>query len=169
MKNRISISIAAYFPLPFVGLAMLIVVTIAIGLAERYGPLSFLLIPAGGFLFTAHYRLTINLVAQTYHDHLWIVGMKKGGKVKFNRIDGLHLTQNAYRQTVSSWASSMTKRGTEYHGFIRFDEEDIQVANATSKRTVMKKLLTLQRALRGNIVSSTAVVLDSHMTDHTDQ
>ena len=169
MKNRISISIAAYFPLPFVGLAMLIVVTIAIGLAERYGPLSFLLIPAGGFLFAAHYRLTINLVAQTYHDHLWIVGMKKGGKVKFNRIDGLHLTQNAYRQTVSSWASSMTKRGTEYNGFIRFDEEDIQVANATSKRTVMKKLLTLQRALRGNIVSSTTVVIDSHITDHTDQ
>ena len=169
MKNRISIPIAAYFPLPFIGLAMLILVTIAIWLSERYGPVSFLLVPAGGFLFTAHYRLTINLVTQTYHDHLWMVGMKKGAKVKFNRIDGLHLTQNAYRQTISSWTSSMTKRGTEYNGFIRFDEQDVQVVNATSKRTVMEKLLNFQRALRGNIVSSTTVVIDSHISDHTDQ
>ncbi|MGB3780338.1 MAG: hypothetical protein WA960_18385 [Tunicatimonas sp.] len=169
MRNRVSITLAAYFPLPFIGLALLMLLAVAIGLAERYGPVSFLLIPAGGFLFTARYRLTINLVAQTYHDHLWIVGMKKGAKVNFNRIDGLHLTQNAYRQTISSWASSMTKRGTEYNGFIRFDEEDIQVINDTSKRAVMKKLVNLQRALRGNIVSSTTVVIDCHITDHTDQ
>ncbi len=169
MRNRISITLAAYFPRPFVALAMLILLTVAIGLARHYGPTTFLLIPAGLFLFTAHYRLTINLVDQTYHNHLWIVGFKRGGKVKFNRIDGLHLTQNAYRQTISSYASSMTKRGTEYNGFIRFDEEDIQVANATSKRAVMKKLSSIQRALRGNIVSSTTVVIDSHITDHTEE
>ncbi|MGB3851569.1 MAG: hypothetical protein WA958_16495 [Tunicatimonas sp.] len=168
MKNRISISTAAYFPLPFVGLAMLILLTGAIWLAERYSPVSFLLMPAGLFLFAARYRLTINLVTQTYHDHLWIVGLKKGPKVKFSRIDGLHLTQNAYRQTISSWASSTTRRGIEYNGFVRFDEEDIQVANATSKRKVMHKLKNIQRALRGNIVSSTTVAIDTHITDHTE-
>ena len=168
MKNRISTTTAAYFPLPFIGLAMLVLLTVAIGLAERYGPITFLLIPAGLFLFAAHYRLTINLVDQTYHDYLWIVGLKRGDKEKFNRIDGLHLTQNAYRQTISSWASSMTRRGTEYNGFIRLDEEDVQVINATNKRKVMNKLTSIQRALRGNIVSSTTVVIDSHITDHTE-
>lgn len=167
MKNRISIPIAAYFPLPFIGLGMLTLIAVGIGLSRYFGLGSFLLIPAGLFLFTAHYRLTINLVDQTYHDYLWIVGLKRGDKEKFSRIDGMHLTQNAYRQTISSFTSSITRRGTEYHGYIRFDEEDIPVANATSKRTVMRKLERVQRALRGNIVSSTTVVIDSHITDHT--
>jgi hypothetical protein len=167
MRNRISIPIAAYFPLPFVGLAMLILLTTAIWLAERYSPVSFLLIPAGLFLFAAHYRLTINLTTQTYHDHLWIVGIKRGDKKKFSQISGLHLTQNRYRQTISSWVSSMTKRGIEYIGYVRFNEEDIQIANSTSKQAVMKKLARLQQALRGNIVSSTTVVIDGHITDHT--
>lgn len=57
------------------------------------------------------------------------------------------LTQNAYRQTISSFTSSMTKRGTEYNGYVRFDKEDIPVANATSKRAVMRKLKGIQRAL----------------------
>ena len=169
MRNRISIRTAAYFPLPFVGLAMLILLTVAIWLAERYGLATLLLIPAGLFLFAAHYRLTINLINQTYHDHLWIVGFKRGTKVKFSRINGMHLTQNAYRQTISSYASSMTKRGIEFNGYIRFDEADVQVINATSKRQVMRKLESIQRALRGNIVSSTTVVIDSHVTDHTQE
>ena len=168
MKNRISIFIAPYFPLPFVALGMLVLIAVGIWLAERYGPLSFLLILAGLFLFAAHYRLTVNLVAQTYHDHLWITGLKRGSKVKFSRIDGMHLTQNAYRQTFNSWASSTTRRGTEYNGYIRLDEEDIQVVNATSKRNVMRKLKNIQRALRRNIVSSTTIVIDSHITDHTE-
>lgn len=62
MKNRISIPIAAYFPLPFIGLGMLVLIATGIGLSRYFGWGSFLLIPAGLFLFTAHYRLTINLV-----------------------------------------------------------------------------------------------------------
>ncbi len=167
MKNRISVPIAAYFPLPFIGLGMLVLTATGIGLSGHSVGGSFLLIPAGLFFFTAHYRLTINLVDQTYHDYLWIVGLKRGPKEKFSRIDGMHLTQNAYRQTISSFTSSMTKRGTEYNGYVRFDKEDIPVANATSKRAVMRKLKGIQRALRGNIVSSTTVVIDSYITDHT--
>ena len=106
MKNRISIFIAPYLPLPFVALGMLVLIAVGIWLADHYSPVIFLLIPAGLFLFAAHYRLTINLVNQTYHDHLWIVGLKKGVKVEFDHINGLHLTQNPYRQTFNSWASS---------------------------------------------------------------
>ena len=167
MKNRISIFTAAYFPLPFILLGILILITIGIWLSERYGPVSFFLIPIGVFVFAAHYRLTINLVDQTYYDYLWIAGFKKGQKEKFYSINGMHLTKNAYRQTFSNFVSSTTKRGIEYNGYIRLDEENVHLLSETSKSAVMKKLKSLQTMLEAPIISSTELTIDSNITDHT--
>ena len=169
MKNRINITTAAYFPLPFVLLGMLILVTVGVWLSERYGSIGLLLIPIGIFIFAAHYRLTINLVGQTYHDHLWIVGFRKGTKEKFSRIDGMHLTANAYRQTFSNFTSSTTKRGTEYNGYIQFDGKNVHLFSDTSKRKVMSKLERIQSALQGNTISSTTLIVDSSIADHTEK
>ena len=167
MKNRISIHTAAYFPLPFVSLGMLVLITVGVILAERYGIISLLLIPVGAFVFTAHYRLTINLVDQTYRDYLWIVGLKRGNKKKFSRIEGMHLTENPYRQTFSNFVSSTTRRGTEYNGYIRLDEENVHLLSSTHKSKVSRKLQRIQTALRGNTVSSTHLIIDSTLVDHT--
>ena len=169
MKSRISTATTPYFPLPFILLGMLTLITAGIALSEYYGPISLLLIPIGVFVFAAHYRLTINLVDQTYHDYLWIAGFKKGRKEKFRSINGLFLTENAYRQTFSNFTSSTTKRGTEYNGYIRFDEEDIHLLSETSKAKVMEKLKDIQTILEGNLVSSTELTLDSRITDHTEK
>ena len=169
MKNRITITIAAYFPLPFIALGMLTLITAGVWLSARYGVVCLLLIPLGLFLFAAHYRLTINLVDQTYHDHLWMVGIKKGTKECFNSIGGLHLTASTYRKTFSSRASSMTKRGTEYNGYIQLDDQNVHLFSDTSKRSVMKKLEKIQRTLQGNTISSTQLVIDSSITDYTEE
>ena len=133
------------------------------------GLLSLLLIPIGIFVFAAHYRLTINLVAQTYHDYLWIAGFKKGIKEKFSRIDGMHLTENPYRQTFSNFTSSTIKRGIEYNGYIRLDEENVHVLSSINKRKVMGTLERMQSVLQGNTISSTTLVIDSSITDHTEK
>ena len=169
VRNRISITTTAYFPLPFILLGMLILITAGVWLAQWYGLVSLLLLPMGVFVFAAHYRLTINLVDQTYHDYLWIAGFKRGAKEKFSCIDGMHLTANAYRQTFSNFTSSTTQRGTEYNGYIQFDGKNVHLLSDTSKRKVMKKLKTIQSALQGNTISSITLVVDSSIADHTEQ
>ena len=167
MKSRISTVTTPYFPLPFILLGMLVLITTGIALSEYYGPVGFLLILVGVFVFAAHYRITINLIDQTYHDYLWIVGFKKGRKEKFRSIDGLFITENAYRQTFSNFTSSTTKRGIEYNGYIRFGEEDIHLLSETDKAKVMEKLKDIQTILEGNLLSNAELTIDSHITDHT--
>ncbi len=169
MKNRINIVTAAYFPWPFITLGMLILITVGVWLSGRYGPLGLLLIPMGIFVFAAHYRLVINLTSQTYHDYLWIVGIKSGTKEAFSSIGGLHLTSSAYRQTFSNFTSSTTKRGTEYNGYIQLDGQNVHLFSDTSKRKVMKKLRNIQNALQGNTISSTELIVDSSITDYTEE
>lgn len=169
MKSRISIFTAAYFPLPFILLSILILITIGAWLSDRYGPISLSIVPIGAFVLTAHYRLTINLVDQTYRDYLWIVGFKPGKKEKFSGIGGMHLTENAYRQTFSNFVNSTTKRGIEYNGYIRFDEQNVHLLSDTSKREVMDKLKHLQNALQDDTIRSTTLTIDSSITDHTEK
>ena len=168
MKSRISIATSWYFPLPFIALGMLILTTLGIVLSEHYGPVCFLLIPVGAFVFAAHYRLTISLVNQTYHDYLWIAGFKKGQKEPLTSINGLFITENAYRQTFSNFTSSTTTRGIEYNGYIRLGEQNIHLLSETSKAKVADKLKSIQAVLEGNVISSTKLTIDSSITDYTE-
>lgn len=79
----------------------------------------------------------------------------------------MFINQNAYTQTVNSRASSMTKHGIEYNGYIRFDEEDIHVLSDDSKKKVMEKMKKIQETLKGNIVSSTTIQINSDIADYT--
>lgn len=169
MKARIDITTAYFFPLIIRIVAVGLIVP---GVALLFAPLNWwmiglLLILLSLFVLTARYRLSINLVKQTYHDHLWIAGFEKGEKNHFDVITGMFVNQNAYTQTVNSRASSMTKHGIEYNGYIRFDEEDVHVLSDDSKKRVMRKMKKIQEALKGNIVSSTTIQINSDIADYT--
>ena len=134
---------------------------------EQYLLVSLLLLLISFTIFTARYRFTINLTNQTYYDYLWIAGFRKGGKQTFSSINGLHLTENLYRQTFSNFSNSTTVRGTEYNGYVRFDDQNVHLLSDTRKKSVLKKLAYIQSKLRGNIVSRTDLVINSDITDHT--
>ena len=167
MKSRINITTGYYFPfgamifggcLIFLGLVLILDF-------RPWGWLGLLLIWAGFTTFTARYRLTINLVKQTYHDYLWISGFKQGEKKHFDAITGMYINENPYTQTVNSRTSTMTKHGIEYNGYIRFDDEDIHLLSDDSKSKVMRKMKKIQQVLQGNIVSSTSIQINSEIGD----
>jgi len=169
MNARIDITTAYYFPLIMRIVAVGLIIP---GVALLFAPMNWwmaglLLILLSLFILTTRYQLSINLVNQTYQDHLWIAGFKKGEKNHFNTITGMFVNQNAYTQTVNSRASSMTKHGIEYNGYVRFDDQDIHLLSDDSKNKVMRKLKKIQEALKGNIVSSTTIQINSEIADYT--
>lgn len=169
MKSRINISTAYYFP---VGVMLFGLCLLFMGLAlvldyRPWGWLGLLLVWVSFTIFTARYRLSINLVKQTYHDYLWISGFRKGERKSFQAITGMYINENLYTQAVNSRTSTMTKHGVEYNGYIRFDEEDVHLLSDDSKDKVLGKLKKVQKMLRGNIVSSTTIQIDSKIADYT--
>ena len=169
MNSRINITTAYYFPFGMMifGVCLLFLGLVLILDFRPWGWSGLLLIWASLSIFTARYRLSINLVKQTYHDYLWISGFKPGEKKHFRVITGMYINENPYTQAVNSRVSTMTKRGIEYNGYIRFDEEDVHLISDDSKSKVVKKMKKIQNILQGNIVSSTSIQINGEIADYT--
>ena len=169
MKKRIDITTAFYFPTPFIFLGVLIMIFAGVALLDYQQPLiSLLLLLISLTIFTARHRFTINLTDRTYHDYVWIAGLKRGKKEKFSTIAGMHLTESAYRQTTHAIISSTTQQGIEYNGYIGFDDHNVHLLSDKNKRRVMRKLRNLQSALEGsNIGHGTKTFINNCITDYT--
>ena len=166
MKNRIRISLGYYFPLllNLAGVLACLAGTVLLFVKPQIGaPLLIL----GAIIITARYRLEINLTNRSYHDYLWIVGFKTGEKGAFNHIESLYLTESKYSQQVHSRASTMTRYGTEYNGYIKFDTDKVHLLSDDSKRKVVKKLKQLSEKLRSNVVLSTDITINAEVLDYT--
>lgn len=168
MKNRIHIHLGFYFPFAMMLLGILFCFFGSVFLLQ-YPFIGVPLILLGLIIFTARYRLEINLTNQTYHDHLWIAGFKKGKKEKFGSIEYLFLNKNKYRQTVNSRISSMTKYGTEYNAYIRFDVADVHLLSSDNKLKVVKTLKRVKKQLEGNIILSTTLTIHAKIMDHSEE
>ncbi len=166
MKNRVAITTAYYFPFNFMifGGCLLFM---GIVLLIEFSYLGLLLILASLTIFTARYRLSINLIKQTYHDYLWIAGFKKGRKHHFNVITGMYINQNAYTQRVNARTTTMTIHGIEYNGYIRFDDQDVHLLSNDNKRKVLRKMKKIQEVLQGDIISSSSIKINSEIADYT--
>lgn len=153
-----------YFPATFIFLAILMFI-FGIILLLSYVIIGVLLILLSLTILTARYRLMINLTNQSYHDYLWIAGIKKGEKGQFRNIECLFINKNKYRQTVNSRVSSMTKYGTEYNGYIKFDVTDVHLISSDHKSKVVQKLKRIRNKLNDNIILSTNITINTSIMD----
>lgn len=156
-----------YFPATFIFLGIIMLIT-GLSLLFSYVIISILLILLSLIIFTARYRLEINLTDQTYHDYLWIAGIKNGEKGKFASIEHLFLNKNKYRQTVNSRVSSMTKYSTEYNGYIRFDVSDVHLISSDNKSKVSQKLKKIRKKLSANVILSTHIIINTSIIDYSE-
>ena len=164
MKNRIRISLGHYFPflLNLAGVLACLAGTVLLFVKPYIGaPLLIL----GAVVITARYRLEINLTNRSYHDYLWIAGFKTGEKGVFNHIECLYLNKSNYSQKVNSRASTMTRYGIEYNGYIKFDTDEVHLLTDDSKRKVLKKLEKLSKKLQSNVVLSTDITINAEILD----
>lgn len=168
MKNKISINLGFYFPFSMMFLGILGCVSGLVLLIPR--PLIALpLLLIGAIILSARYRVDISLTALTYHDYLWIAGFKKGKKGKFQSIDCLYITKTKYSQRVNSRISTMTKYGTQYNGYIRFDTDDVHLLSNDNKEKVVSKLRKVSEKLKGDIVVNSNISINAAIIDYSEK
>lgn len=164
MTNKIHVNLGYYFPATFMFLGVVMLLTGLILLLVHI-IIGIVLILLSLVIITARYRLEINLTNQSYHDYLWIAGFRKGKKGKFESIECLYINKNKYRQTVNSRTTSMTKYGTEYNGYIKFDVDDVHIISSDHKSKVVQKLKKIRNMLSDNIILSTSIAINRSIMD----
>jgi hypothetical protein len=104
-------------------------------------------------VFTTHYRLSIDFENKVCHDYLWILGLKNGEKLKFEKIEYLFIKKKKVSQTMSIRVASSTIRSEVYDGYLKFSEtEKIHLMTKDNKKDLLDKLRIISSALKVKIV-----------------
>lgn len=148
---------SGYFSLPilivgaalaFLGLAM---VNISI-----IGALTCLFL--GIVILTTHYRLRVDFEQKTFHDYVWILGLKNGTKGRFEQVDYIFIKPSKIRQTLNSRVSSTVIHKEVFDAYLRFSEHDkIHLLTLDDKKAVMNKATIFAAKLGVKVVDYTSV------------
>ncbi len=104
-------------------------------------------------IFTSHYRLALHLEDQSYHDYLWILGMKTGDRGKFQNIDYLFIRKARISQTMHLRAASSTVSKEVYEGYLRFSEQNkVHLMTRDSKNALIARLRPIAKKLKVTII-----------------
>jgi hypothetical protein len=92
-------------------------------------------------IFTTHYRLAIDLNKKSYHDYVWLLGLKFGDSGTFEKIEYIFVKKSKFSQTMNTRVSSTTIKKEVYDGYLKFSEENkIHLLTEGSKKQLVKKL-----------------------------
>jgi len=151
--NNLDVKTSLYFPWTFIffgallgagGIALVVSGSAVIGVV---------LILTGLTLLTTHYRLAVNFETKTYHDHVWVLGLKYGEKVKFEKIEYLFIKKSKVSQTMSMRVASSTIHKEAFDGYLKFSEKDkIHLFTKDNKEDLVAKLKVLSTALKVKII-----------------
>jgi hypothetical protein len=138
---------SAYFPGAFIFTAViLLVVAVPVVFMNLIGGLILFLVSL--VIFTTHYRISIDLDRKTFHDYLWILGLKNGSRKKFERIEYLLINKSKVSQTMNLRTVSTTVRKEVYDGYLKFSENDkVHLITKDSKEDLVGKLRPISAAL----------------------
>jgi hypothetical protein len=155
--NNVDFKTSLYFPLTFIFFGGLLGVG-GIALVVSGSPvIGAVLLLVGLVLLTTHYRLAINFDKKTYHDYVWILGLKQGEKVRFENIEYLFIKKSRVSQTMSVRVASSTIQKEVYDGYLKFSEKDkIHLLTKDNKNDLIAKLKEISSALKVKIVDYSA-------------
>ena len=107
-------------------------------------------------IFTTHYRFRIDFANKTYHDYLWILGMKHGEKGKFAQVEYLFVKGSRVSESMRLKAASSTITKNVFDAYIKFSpEKKIHLFTKNSKHDVLVRLKELASILSTRIVDYT--------------
>lgn len=102
------------------------------------------------------YKLDIFIEDGVYHDYLWLLGMKKGKKYEFKKIDNLILSKHTYKQRLNSRGSSTVIEYDLYKGFIVFDDDNkVLIGESKRKIKIEKRISKLKKELTVTVLDTT--------------
>jgi hypothetical protein len=104
-------------------------------------------------IFSTHYRLNIDFAQKTFHDYVWILGIKHGEKGKFENLEYIFINKSKVSQTMSLKAVSTTLRKDVFDGYLKFsDGSKIHLMTMDDKADVIQKLKTISHKLNLKVI-----------------
>lgn len=104
-------------------------------------------------IITTHYRLAINLEDKTYHDYVWMFGLRFGEKGTFEDIQYIFIKKIKVSQTMNSRVSSSTIRKEMFDAYLKFSEENkIHLLTEESKEELLAKLTEISSKINTKII-----------------
>ena len=147
---------ATYFSLPFHLVAAAFDLFGLIALVEGMWWLAFLLWVVSLLVFTTHYRLQLDLVTKTYHDYLWVLGMKIGEKGSFDAVEYVFIKKAKVSQTVHARVASTTIEKEVCDAYLKFSNGNtLHLFTKDSREAVLHKLKKIAEQLKTEIIDYT--------------
>ena len=107
-------------------------------------------------ILTTHYRLRIDFERKTYHDYLWVMGMKTGEKGTFQSVEYLFLKAAKVSQTMQLRVASSTVNKDVIDAYIRLvPEKKIHLFTKDSRHDALVRLKEIANTINVRIVDYT--------------
>lgn len=154
--SSIDFRTAAYFSLPFHLVAAAFDLFGLIALLEGVWWLAVLLWVVSLLVFTTHYRLQLDLSTKTYHDYLWVLGMKIGEKGSFDGVEYVFIKKAKVSQTVHARVASTTIEKEVCDAYLKFSNgTTLHLFTKDSREAVLQKLKKIAEQLKTEIIDYT--------------
>ena len=104
-------------------------------------------------ILTTHYRLRIDFDNKSFHDYIWILGIKRGEKGKFETVEYLFIKTSKVSQTMYLESLSTTIRKDVFDGYLKFSADNkIHLMTLDSKDELIRKLRVIAEKLKARII-----------------
>lgn len=118
--------------------------------------IALLLVLPAVVILTSHYRFRINWKEKTYHDYIWVLGMKIGDKGTFQTIEYLFIKSNKVHQTMHLRVASSTVFKEVVDAYIRLSpEKKIHLFTRESRHDALVRLREVADLLHVRVVDYT--------------
>jgi hypothetical protein len=140
MKTNFHFTVQYYFPARII--LVLAGIPIGIGLfATQYFLWAGIILVGCIVVWTTHYGFEIDFSSKKYREYAWILGIKTGEPIRFDRIEYLFVKKITMSQTMHSKITTASFSSEEYRGFIKFNEDDkIHFITGKNRETLIEKI-----------------------------
>lgn len=104
-------------------------------------------------IFTTHYRLRIDFDNKSFHDYLWILGIKYGEKGQFETVEYLFVKMSKVSQTMNLKSLSTTIRKNVFDGYLKFSEDNkVHLMTLDDKDELIQRLKVIAEKMKAKII-----------------
>jgi hypothetical protein len=104
-------------------------------------------------VLTTHYRLKVDPESKSFHDYLWVLGIKFGEKGTYETIEYLFIKKNKITQTMNMRVVSSTIKKDMYDAYLKLSpDEKIHLFSKEDHSKAVDRLKQLSQKLRVKVV-----------------
>lgn len=154
--EKVDFRTTSYFSLPFQLVAAALDLFGLIALLEGVWWVAVVLWVVSLLIFTTHYRVSLNFTTKTFHDYVWVLGLRVGEKGSFDAVDYVFLKRAKVSQTVHARVASTTIKKEVYDAYLKFSNgETIHLLTKDSRKAVLHKLQVIAEKFQTKVVDYT--------------